>query len=212
MTGKLYIIAAPSGAGKSSLVKALTETLDNTVASISYTTRLPRPGEVHGEHYYFIETAEFESLIAQDAFLEYATVFSKIANRYYGTPRYWVEEQLQAGKNVILEIDWQGAHQVFKNKPGAIGIFILPPSLETLEERLQKRGQDEALVIAQRMSVAKDEIAHFKDYNYLVVNRDFEVALTEIQAIIKADPILPPWQNAKNAAQLQALVDTLLAS
>jgi guanylate kinase len=212
MSGKLYIIAAPSGAGKSSLVKALTATLPDTVASISYTTRLPRPGEVHGEHYYFIDTTEFERLIAEDAFLEYATVFSKIANRYYGTPRDWVETQLQAGKNVILEIDWQGARQVFKNKPDSVGIFILPPSLNTLEERLKKRGQDDALVIAQRMSVAQDEISHFKDYDYLVVNQDFDVALAEIQAIMQTTPTLPSWQKSTSAPALQALVDRLLGS
>jgi guanylate kinase len=211
MTGKLYIIAAPSGAGKSSLVKALTETLDNTVASVSYTTRLPRPGEINGQHYYFVDQAEFEKMIEEGAFLEYATVFSKIANRYYGTQRKWVEAQLQAGKNVILEIDWQGAEQVFKNKPDAIGIFILPPTLATLEERLQKRAQDDATVIAQRMSIAQDEISHYQDYHYLILNRDFDVALAEIQTIITSDPPLPHWQESNSAKELQALVNSLLS-
>jgi guanylate kinase len=210
MTRKLYVIAAPSGAGKSSLVKALTTTLDNTVASISYTTRLPRPGEVDGEHYYFIDTAQFEKMIAEDAFLEYATVFSKIANRYYGTERRWVEAQLQAGKNVILEIDWQGARQVFSKMPEAIGIFILPPTLATLEERLSKRGQDNPELITQRMSVAQDEISHYTEYDYLVVNRDFDIALKEIQAIIQTDTPLPHWRKSLKAAELQALVDVLL--
>ena len=180
--GTLYIVAAPSGAGKTSLVKSLIETTSSVVVSISHTTRLPRPGERDGEHYHFVTPATFEAMIAQGEFLEYAQVF----DNYYGTSRAAVQTQREAGLDVILEIDWQGARQVRERMPDSPGIFILPPSREALRERLTGRGQDPVEVIERRMAAALDELSHYAEFDYLVINDDFATALDALRAILIA--------------------------
>jgi len=191
-TGTLYIVAAPSGAGKTSLVKSLVETTSDVVVSISHTTRPPRPGEQDGVHYHFIPLRSFETMIAQGAFLEHAQVFG---NRY-GTSRAAVLAKLQAGLDVILEIDWQGAQQVRKQLPDSPSIFILPPSRDALRQRLAGRGQDSPEVIERRMAAALDELSHYVEFDYLVINDQFETALTELSAIIIA-------QRQRRTAQLE---------
>ncbi|HRX70641.1 MAG: guanylate kinase [Candidatus Competibacteraceae bacterium] len=180
--GTLYIVAAPSGAGKTSLVKSLIETTPGVAVSISHTTRPPRPGECEGEHYHFVTPAAFEAMIAQGAFLEHAQVFG---NRY-GTSRAAVQIQRQAGLDVILEIDWQGARQVRERMPDSPSIFILPPSRETLRQRLTGRGQDQVEVIERRMAAALDELSHYTEFDYLVINDDFATALDALRAILIA--------------------------
>ena len=191
-TGTLYIVAAPSGAGKTSLVKSLVETTPGVVVSISHTTRPPRPGEQDGVHYHFIVLPTFEAMIAQGAFLEHAQVFG---NRY-GTSRAAVLSKLQAGLDVILEIDWQGARQVREQMPDSPSIFILPPSRDALRQRLAGRGQDSAEVIERRMAAALDELSHYVEFDYLVINDQFETALTELRAIMIA-------QRQRRTAQLE---------
>jgi guanylate kinase len=181
-SGTLFIIAAPSGAGKTSLVKAIVEQVDNVDVSISHTTRNPRHDEKDGEAYYFIDENEFNSSIKQNRFLEYATVF----DNYYGTSRDWVEKELASGKNIILEIDWQGAQQVKSQLRNSIGVFILPPDYHTLRKRLLGRQNDEQKTIDRRMDAAREEISHYKEFDYIVINDDFEQALAEIKAIITA--------------------------
>lgn len=184
-TGTLFIISAPSGAGKTSLVKALCEANKSIRTSVSYTTRPIRPGEIHGVHYHFVDHEQFEAMLEQSQFLESANVFGN----YYGTSQRWVEEQLSSGTDVILEIDWQGALQVRKLLPNSVSIFILPPSRQALEERLLGRGQDDAAVIAKRMAQAKDEMSHYSEFDYLVINDDFNAALNELQAIITSQQL-----------------------
>lgn len=179
-SGHLYIIAAPSGAGKTSLVSAACQQLPNLKVSISHTTRPKRPGEVEGKNYFFIDKDTFEIMIENKAFLEYATVFE----HYYGTTREWVTDTLADNTDIILEIDWQGARQVKLSYPEAIGIFILPPSLNALEQRLQTRGQDSPEVIAKRTGQAKLEISHYAEYDYLIINDTFDTALQQLTAII----------------------------
>lgn len=176
------IIAAPSGAGKTSLVSALVKELPNLKVSVSHTTRAMRPGEVDGVNYHFISEAEFKKKIAEDEFLEYAKVFKN----YYGTSRQWLSEELQQGSDVILEIDWQGAQQVRQFFPEALSIFIFPPSLAVLETRLIQRGQDDANTIAVRLQEARNEMSHFPEFEYLIINDDFQTALVELKAIIIA--------------------------
>jgi len=181
--GKLYIISAPSGAGKTSLIKKLVPITDKLIVSVSHTTRAQRPSEVDGVDYFFTPVEKFKTLIEQQAFLEYAQVF----DNYYGTSQKSVEDSLKQGNDVILEIDWQGAEQIRYILPDAISIFILPPSTEVLRERLQGRGQDSKAVIDRRMQDAVTEMSHYAEYNYLVVNDDFSHALTELKSIILAN-------------------------
>ena len=178
--GSLFIIAAPSGAGKTSLVNALLEKDSRLSLSISHTTRSPRPGETDGRHYHFVSEAEFERMAAAGDFMEHARVF----DHFYGTNRHSVAKQLEQGRDVILEIDWQGARQVRAVFPGCCSIFIIPPSLETLRKRLKGRGQDSEEVIQRRMRDAQAEISHWDEFEYLVVNDDFNAALDELIAII----------------------------
>tara|TARA_R110000868_G_scaffold380784_1_gene646921 strand:+ start:91508 stop:92185 length:678 start_codon:yes stop_codon:yes gene_type:complete len=208
---KLYIVAAPPGAGKSTLVNALIDKIDDVMLSISYTTRSQRKGEVDKVNYNFIDHDEFEAMIKANEFLEYANVFSKISNNYYGTGKAWVEQQLAGGHNVILEIDWQGAQQIFKTYPDAVGIFILPPSMAVLEQRLHKRGREDKAEIDSRMSIAKDEISHCEEYHYVVINDDFEHTLEELAAIFKGSiPLMGPGRtNFPN--KIQDLLTDLLA-
>ena len=181
-TGTLYIVAAPSGAGKTSLVKCLVETTPGVAVSVSHTTRSPRPSEREGEHYYFTALAAFETMIVDGAFLEHAQVFG---NRY-GTSRVAVQTQLAAGLDVILEIDWQGARQVRALMPDSSSIFILPPSREALRQRLAGRAQDSIEVIERRMAAALDELSHYAEFDYLVINDDFAAALEALRAILIA--------------------------
>lgn len=202
MPGNLYVISAPSGAGKTSLVKALLEQCQHLLVSISHTTRPKRPGEVDGVNYHFIDQAEFEQMLSNNAFLEHAEVFGN----YYGTSKQWVEETLAKGDDVILEIDWQGAAQIRKSIPNTITIFILPPALETLKQRLQGRGQDDSKVIARRLSEAQGEIAHYVEFDYIVINDDFDTALAELQSIIQANRLTQQAQSARHEQLLKNLL------
>ncbi|SBO12163.1 Guanylate kinase [Vibrio mediterranei] len=203
--GTLYIVSAPSGAGKSSLISAMLEK-NPTYAmkvSVSHTTRGMRPGEEDGVHYHFVEKTDFESLIEQGAFLEYAEVFGN----YYGTSRLWIEETLEKGIDVFLDIDWQGARQIREQMPEAKSVFILPPSNSELERRLNVRGQDSDEVIAKRMSEAKSEMSHYNEYDYVIVNDDFDGALVDFKAILRAERL----KQDKQAVKYKGMLDALLA-
>lgn len=199
--GTLYIVSAPSGAGKTSLVKALVDACSHVCVSISHTTRPQRPGEVDGVNYHFIDQATFQTMLGDNAFLESAQVF----NNYYGTSREWVSNTLAKGMDVILEIDWQGAQQVRRLMPNTVGIFILPPSLEILRKRLTDRGQDDQTVIDNRMAQAVEEMTHYVEFDYLVINDVFEESLDALQAIVKAEKQRMPQQQAGHQAILQQL-------
>jgi guanylate kinase len=200
--GTLFTVSAPSGAGKTSLVKALVESTGDIRVSVSHTTRPMRPGEKHGVNYHFISQTEFMEMLGRAEFLEHAQVFAN----YYGTSRAWVAEALQSGMDVILEIDWQGAQQVRRLIPDAVGVFILPPSQQTLHSRLTGRGQDSESVIAARMAEAKNEISHYVESDYLVVNEVFEVALAEFKAIVQAQRLRLERQARKHEALLTSLL------
>ena len=202
MQGILYIISAPSGAGKTSLVR---EVLANDPAlrlSVSHTTRPMRPGEQDGVHYHFVTVAKFQEMIAAGAFLEYAQVF----DNYYGTSKAGIDAQLRSGQDVILEIDWQGAQQVRQLFPGVVAIFILPPSQEVLENRLRARGQDSEAVIARRLREVRTEISHCNEYDYLLVNEDFGQAVADLQSIMRARKLHREIQEEA----LRPLLDSLL--
>jgi guanylate kinase len=200
--GTLFIVAAPSGAGKTSLVKALIESTPGLVVSVSHTTRAPRAGEADGVNYHFVDMAGFERLRDAGEFLEHARVFDNC----YGTSRGGVERQLAQGQDVILEIDWQGARQVRAAFPAAFGIFILPPSRAALEIRLRGRGQDTTAVIERRMQAAVDEMRHQDEFDALIINDDFATALDDLRAIVRAQRLARP----RVAAQHAALIDELL--
>jgi guanylate kinase len=184
MTGNLFIFSAASGTGKTSLANALVESLSDLEFSVSHTTRAPRPGEQHGVHYYFVSHQEFEEMVAAGRFLEYAKVF----DNYYGTSRAAMDNLLRQGKSVILDIDWQGARAVKQQMPPAVSIFILPPSRAALAERLFQRGQDAPEVIARRMAKALEEMSHYTEFDYVVVNDDFDAALQDLNAIVTGVP------------------------
>ena len=179
--GRLFVITAPSGAGKTSLVRALMQREPSLEFSISCTTRRQRANEVHGEDYYFVDTPEFMRMVEADEFLEFAKVF----DNHYGTPRRQVEEALEAGRNLILEIDWQGAQQVRHVMPECVSIFILPPSRTELERRLRGRGTDSEEVIQRRLADAVSDMKHWNEFAYVVVNDDFDRAVDELQAIVQ---------------------------
>ncbi|SIN68509.1 guanylate kinase [Sulfurivirga caldicuralii] len=200
--GQLYVISAPSGAGKTSLVKRLTDSDPLIKVSVSTTTRPPRPGEVDGVNYHFTDVETFKQEVAQGDFLEWAEVFGN----YYGTQQSQVARLLEQGFDVILEIDWQGAQQVREKIPGTQSIFIVPPSLEELERRLIGRGTDAPEVIARRLSEAKDEMRHYPEFDYLVINDDFDVAFEELHTIFKANRLRTERQQARHGAILDALV------
>ena len=202
VTGTLYILAAPSGAGKTSLVHALTEKDPLITVSVSTTTRPPRPGEVDGVNYHFVDIPSFEQKVKEGEFLEHAKVF----DNYYGTSKATVERQLATGKDVILEIDWQGARQVKALIPEAITVFILPPSLEELHRRLTGRGTDSEEVIAKRMSEAVSEMSHYPEFEYLVINDEFEYALDQLHSIFKANRLTLEKQQQRHAHLLQELI------
>ncbi|AKZ65710.1 guanylate kinase [Candidatus Palibaumannia cicadellinicola] len=206
--GILYIISAPSGAGKSSLIKALlskkqlSRLYNKTKISISHTTRPMRPGEVNGEHYYFVSVQEFKKMIAKSAFLEYAKIF----NHYYGTSRKAVEFLLKNGCDVFLNIDWQGAQQIRNLIPDARSIFIMPPSKDELYKRLCSRGQDSEHIITQRIEQSVAEMIHYNEYNYLIINDDFNDALYDLTTIIRAESLLLKPQQLRNAALISKLL------
>ncbi|RJG06296.1 guanylate kinase [Noviherbaspirillum cavernae] len=195
-SGSLFMVVAPSGAGKSTLVNALLAQEPAIKLSISYTTRTPRPKEQHGCEYYFTSVEDFLVRRESGEFLESAEVHGN----YYGTSRLLIAEQMNAGTDVLLEIDWQGAQQVKKQFPHAVGIFILPPSIDALEERLNKRGQDEPHVITRRILAAGSEIAHASEFEYVIINQEFATALSELTAIVKATRCRFVQQAARNTS------------
>ncbi|WGL98261.1 guanylate kinase [Arsenophonus sp. aPb] len=203
--GTLYIVSAPSGAGKSSLIQALlkTQPLYDTQVSISHTTRAIRPGEKNGEHYYFITESKFQQMIEHNDFLEYACVFGN----YYGTSRAVIEEIINSGVDVFLDIDWQGAQQIRQKMPSARTIFILPPSKNELLRRLRGRGQDSEETINQRMAQAVAEIKHYNEYDYIIVNDDFNTALGDLQSIIRSERLRLERQIQRH----NTLINKLLA-
>jgi len=200
--GILFIVSAPSGAGKTSLLRELVPADPRLVMSVSHATRARRPGEEDGVHYHFVSFERFEQLVEEGAFLEHARVF----DNYYGTAESAVREQLAAGRDVVLEIDWQGARQVRRRFAEAISIFITPPSIEALRERLSARGQDSAQIVERRMADARSELSHYQEYDYLVVNDDFGTALADLRAIVIAERLREPRQAARNAAALAAML------
>jgi len=202
--GQLYTISAPSGAGKTSLVKALLQGMDNLHVSVSHTTRSRREGEVDGRDYFFVSVAEFESRLERGEFLEHARVF----DNHYGTARMRVEDQLNEGMDVLLEIDWQGASQVREQIPDSRSIFILPPSREVLQQRLRGRGQDNDAVIARRTREAVLEMSHYADADYLIVNDDFDTALMQFAAIMTTTRLETAIQSSRHAGLICQLLTT----
>jgi guanylate kinase len=195
-SGSLFMVVAPSGAGKSTLVNALLAQEPSIKLSISFTTRAPRPGEQHGREYHFTSVEDFLARREAGEFLESAEVHGN----YYGTSRILINDEMKAGTDVLLEIDWQGAQQVRKQFPQAVGIFILPPSIEALEERLRKRGQDADHVITRRLLAAGGEIAHAPEFEYVIINQEFATALSELTAIVKATRCRFAQQAARNTS------------
>ncbi len=202
MRGTLFIIAAPSGAGKSSIVNAVLANTPGIALSISYTSRAPRPGERHAQHYHFISAEQFQQMIAAGDFFEHALVHGD----YKGTARQSVEPQLAAGNDVLLEIDWQGARQVREKMPDALSVFILPPSRQALETRMRNRGQDSEEVIARRLAAAREEMSHHSEFDFLIVNDDFDTAVREMQSIFLSSRLRRERQVQRHAD----LIDTLL--
>ena len=202
MRGTLYIVAAPSGAGKSSIVNAVLARDHNISLSISFTSRPPRPGERHAEHYHFVSAAEFEAMVAAGDFFEHALVHGD----WKGTARQSVEPQLMGGRDVLLEIDWQGARQVRRQILDAVSVFILPPSRVALEERMRKRGQDSDEVIAQRLAAAREEMSHYGEFDYVIVNEYFETAVADMCSIFTASRLRKDAQVARHARLITSLL------
>lgn len=201
--GTLFVISAPSGAGKTSLITALVEEMPNLVISLSYTTRAKRSGELDGVHYNFVDDASFDDLLNRNEFIEYAEVFG----HRYGTSHKWVTERLEQGFDILLEIDWQGARQINKIfAENSTSIFILPPSIATLEQRLLARKQDSSDVIKGRMAKAISEMTHYPEYDYLVFNKDFEIARRDLKAIITAERLKCTRQRVKQQQMLSQLL------
>lgn len=200
----LFVVAAPSGGGKTSLISALLDEDERTRLSVSHTTRPPRPGEQDGVHYHFVDEFTFLDLVSQDAFLEHARVF----DYRYGTGRQSVEQQLASGHDVILDIDWQGARQIRKAFPSCCSIFIIPPSLEVLRQRLTGRGQDSESVIQRRMRDAQAEISHWTEFDFLIINDDFDEALADLHSIIRSGHLSRPL----NMRQLREILAELLGT
>ncbi|HLF66784.1 MAG TPA: guanylate kinase [Gammaproteobacteria bacterium] len=200
-SGNLFVIAAPSGTGKTTLVKALVESLSDISVSISHTTRPQRPGETDGINYFFINEDQFRQMIENGEFLEYARVFG----RYYGTSHQWVTEALKKGIDVILEIDWQGMQQITALIPESISIFILPPSLENLKDRLVKRDQDKDHIIQERMADVQETISHVYEFDYVVVNDDFTRALHDLELIVEANRLRQKQQTQRFAKLISEL-------
>lgn len=202
--GTLFIVSAPSGAGKTSLVNALVERDARIRISVSHTTRAQRPGEQDGRDYRFTDRETFMDMVSDGRFLEHAEVFGNL----YGTSSDWVENTLAGGEDVVLEIDWQGAAQVRRLRPEATAVFILPPSLATLAERLRQRGQDDEGVITERLAGAQEEMTHYAEFDYLVVNDQFETALEDLQAIVRARRLRQDRQDVALEAALRDLLSS----
>jgi guanylate kinase len=200
--GTLYIISAPSGAGKTSLVRKLVAKISNLIVSVSHTTRQTREGEINGKDYFFVDIEEFKTMQANGGFLECAQVF----DNFYGTAQQTVEDNLEKGIDVILEIDWQGAQQVRKLIPESVSIFVLPPSIEALRQRLEGRGKDDAEIITRRMNDSVTEMSHYPEFDYLIVNDDFHVALKQLENIVRANRLVQTRQSNK----LESLLTNLL--
>lgn len=196
MPGTLFIVTAPSGAGKTTLVSGLLERDPLVRLSVSYTTRAPRTGEVNGQHYHFIDVQGFRALRDKGEFLEWAEVHSN----YYGTSKRWLEEQIRAGRDILLEIDWQGAQQVRKVFPKAVGVFILPPSVEELERRLRGRGTDSEDVIARRVLGARGEMRHVAEFDYVIINENLPAAIEDLVAVVRASRLRYANQEARQPA------------
>jgi len=201
-SGCLFVLAAPSGGGKTSLVKALLEREPGMRLSVSYTTREPRPGERDGVDYHFVDEAKFMALKNAGEFLEHAHVHGN----WYATSATWLAKEVQAGHDVLLEIDWQGARQVRNLIPGSVLIFILPPSLASLRERLQKRGQDSDAVITRRMEAAREEMRHCGEFDYVIMNQDFARAVDDLSVIVRAARLAAPRQQVRHAALIADLL------
>ncbi|MDJ0739372.1 MAG: guanylate kinase [Gammaproteobacteria bacterium] len=200
--GILFIVSAPSGAGKTSLLRELVPADPRLVMSVSHATRAMRPGEEDGVHYHFVSVERFEQLVGDGAFLEHARVF----DNYYGTAEAGVRAQLGDGLDVVLEIDWQGARQVRRRFADAVSVFIAPPDITALRERLAGRGQDSDAVVERRMRDARSELSHYPEYDYLVINDDFATALAELRAIVSAERLREPRQAARHAAALSTML------
>jgi guanylate kinase len=198
MPGNLFIVCAPSGAGKTSLVNALLEREPDIELSVSYTTRPPRQGEENGREYHFVDRATFEAMAQRGDFLESAEVHGNL----YATSQAWIAERTAVGRDILLEIDWQGAAQVRRLIPSAIGVFILPPALDALRRRLTARGQDSSEVIERRLANAREEISHLAEFDYVIINRVFEVAVVDLVSIVRA-------QRLRLAAQLERHADLI---
>ena len=202
MVWHLYIVAAPSGAGKTTLVRMLLERDPAICLSISTTTRPPRPGEQDGREYHFVDVPVFLERIGDGEFLEWAEVHGN----YYGTSKRWIESQMTEGRDVLLEIDWQGAQQVRKAFPGAMGIFILPPSLDALHERLSGRGTDSAEIIARRLAAARDEMRHVDEFEYVIINDDLQQAFDNLKSVISASRLQYESQQQRHSALFASLL------
>lgn len=202
-SGTLFIVSAPSGAGKTSLLQALMTRVSGLELSISHTTRAPRPGEKDGVDYHYVTPEQFDKLVAEGAFLEHATVF----DNQYGSARALVEERLRAGTDVVMDMDWQGARQVREAVDDAVSIFILPPSLSELQNRLTSRRQDSEAVIQRRMREAQAQISHYNEYDYIVINDQFDTAADELEWIVRASRLRLGPQSVRHAAVINALLD-----
>ena len=202
MAGNLYVVAAPSGAGKTTLVRMLLEREPAVRLSVSYTTRPPRPGEQNGREYHFVDVDSFRGMIERHEFLEWAEVHGN----FYGTSKKWIADRLTAGEDVLLEIDWQGAQQVRELFPGAIGIFILSPSMEELTRRLTGRGTDAADVIARRLAAAQAEMRHVGEFDYVIINDLLDRALDDLHAIVRATRLILAAQRLRHAALFEKLI------
>jgi guanylate kinase len=201
-TGNLFVVAAPSGGGKTSIVNALLEQDRAIRLSVSYTTRPPRPGEVDGVHYHFVDEPRFMALMAAGEFLEHAHVHGN----WYATSSTWLRQQVNAGGDVLLEIDWQGAAQVRGLIPSSVHVFILPPSLPALRERLEKRGQDTSDVIARRLDAAQDEMHHCGEFDYVIINQDFATAVADLAAVVRASRLRAAQQRTRHSALVASLL------
>lgn len=202
MSGNLYVVAAPSGAGKTTLVRMLLAEETSVHLSISFTTRAPRPGEQDGREYHFVSVDRFRSMIAGDEFLEWAEVHGN----FYGTSKKWIGDQLAAGHDVLLEIDWQGAQQVRKLFPAAIGVFILPPSMDELSRRLTGRGTDAQDVIDRRLAAAEAEMRHVGEFDYAIINDQLDQALQDLRAIVRSSRLSPGKQRLQHPALFSRLL------
>jgi guanylate kinase len=195
MSGTLFVISSPSGGGKTSLVKALLDAEPEVRLSVSYTTREPRPGEVEGRHYNFVAPPQFKRMLEAGEFLESAVIYGN----HYGTAQKWVEGEFARGRDVLLEIDWQGAQQVRKLMKAVVSVFIVPPSPEVLEARLKGRGQDSAEAIKRRLAAARDEMSHASEYDYVIINEEFSRAALDLRSIVRAERLKLARQLARHS-------------